>query len=87
MAYRVPLRLDDEVSATLSVSRRTERSLIFHCAFGLDSSAATAVEVWLTKVHVRFGPDGTEAVPLAGPLLAALDAAAAGEPGSFSIKV
>ncbi|TVT24149.1 acyl-CoA thioesterase [Amycolatopsis acidiphila] len=76
MTYHSPLRLDDEVNATLSLIRRTERSLTFHCGFGLGSGPATAVEVRLTKVHVRFGPDGAEAVPLAGPLLDALVAAA-----------
>lgn len=76
MSYRAPLRLDDQVSATLSLSRRTERSLTFHAAFALGPGSASVVEVWLTKAHVRFGPDGAEAVPLGGPLLAVIDAAA-----------
>lgn len=74
-AYHAPLRLDDQVSATLSLARRTKRSMTFRCAFALDVNASPAVEVWLTKVHVRFGPDGPESVPIDGPLLAALDAA------------
>jgi acyl-CoA thioesterase FadM len=76
MTYRGPLRLDDQVTATLSLARRTKSSMTFHFAFALDADSSPAVEVWLTKVHVHFGPGGLEAVPIAGPLLTALDAAA-----------
>lgn len=78
VAYRAPLRLDDQVTGTLSLVRRSEQSLTFHCTFALGPDASPAVEVWLTKVHVRVGPDGLHAVPIDGPLRDALDAAAGG---------
>lgn len=76
VAYRSPLRLDDRVFGTLSTGGVTNRSVTFHAQFATGLATAPAVEVWLTKVHVRFGVDrvdGAEAIPLDTSLLAALD--------------
>lgn len=72
VVYRAPLRLDDEVFATLWVDQVANSSLIFHSQFTTDPGAAPAVEMWLTKVHVRSDEDGLQAVPLDPSLLAVL---------------
>lgn len=86
ITYHAPLRLDDLVIGTLYLTRRTERSLTFHCTFALGADAS-AVDVWLTKVHVHVGQDGPRAVPIDGPLLAALKAAESGAQPTSLIDV
>ncbi|HET6735226.1 acyl-CoA thioesterase [Mycobacterium sp.] len=73
VAYRSPLRLDDQVFGTLLTGAITNRSVTFHAQFATGFEAPPAVEVWLTKVHVRFDVDGSEAIPLDASLLAAFD--------------
>jgi acyl-CoA thioester hydrolase len=73
-AYRSPLRLDDMVFATLWAAKVTNRAMTFHAEFATSSATAPAVEVWLTKAHVRFDADGPpQAIPLDASLLAAFN--------------
>ncbi|WP_319457042.1 MULTISPECIES: acyl-CoA thioesterase [unclassified Mycobacterium] len=73
VSYHSALRLDDRVFATLLTGAITNRSVTFHAQFATGFATAPAVEVWLTKVHVRFGADGSDAIPLDPSLLAAFD--------------
>lgn len=72
LSYRSPLRLDDEVDATLWLDRLSKRSLTFRSDFALVGAPEPAVQLRLTQVYARTSGDTLESVPLPDELAAHL---------------
>lgn len=70
--YVSPLRLDDQVNASLFVENHTERSVTFRSEFIRAGESTPSVEVRVTQVQAATDGGAMRAVPLMPKLLAAL---------------
>lgn len=78
LTYRGPLRLDDELDATLWLDRLSKRSLTFRSDFALVGAPEPAVQMRLTQVYARTSGETPESVPLPDELVAHLRGDGAG---------
>jgi len=80
LTYHSPLRLDDEVDATLWLDKLSTRSLTFRSDFALIGAPRPAVRMHLTQVYVRTSGAVPESLPLPEGLVARLQEHSAGSP-------
>lgn len=78
LTYHSPLRLDDELDATLWLDRLSTRSLTFRSDFALVGAPEPAVRMRLTQVYVRTSRAALESLPLPEGLVARLREDSAG---------
>lgn len=78
LTYHSPLRLDDELDATLWLDRLSTRSLTFRSDFALVGAPEPAVQMRLTQVYVRTSGAALESLPLPEGLVARLRTHSAG---------
>ncbi|MEU3617028.1 thioesterase family protein [Streptomyces sp. NPDC006872] len=72
LSYRSPLRLDDELDATLWLDKLSKRSLTFRSDFALVGAPEPAVQMRLTQVYARTSGETLESIPLPDELVAHL---------------
>ncbi|WP_405865724.1 MULTISPECIES: acyl-CoA thioesterase [unclassified Streptomyces] len=85
LTYHSPLRLDDELDATLWLDRLSTRSLTFRSDFALVGAPEPAVRMRLTQVYVRMSGAAPESLPLPDGLVARLQGASTGSPSTPDI--
>ncbi|MGW2052011.1 acyl-CoA thioesterase [Streptomyces sp. NPDC001858] len=78
LSYHSPLRLDDELDATLWLDRLSTRSLTFRSDFARVGAPKPAVHMRLTQVYVRTSGAAPESLPLPEGLVARLEEHSAG---------
>lgn len=70
--YHAPLRLDDEVEATLWLHHLGSRSLTFRGEFVRAADGVLAVVATITQVYVEVSPEGLRALAMPAGLAEAL---------------
>jgi acyl-CoA thioesterase FadM len=75
--YLRPMRLDDEVEATLWLGARSPRSYTLICRFAAGPGGPVGAQVSITMVWVEVGEDGAmHSAPVPPEMVAALEAGA-----------
>ncbi|WP_329537443.1 acyl-CoA thioesterase (plasmid) [Streptomyces sp. NBC_01450] len=88
LSYHSPLRLDDELDATLWLDTLSTRSLTFRSDFALIDAPEPAVRMHLTQVYVRTSGAAPESLPLPDGLVARLQGqGAAGSPNTPDVDL
>jgi len=72
LTYRGPLRLDDEVDASLWLEKHSARSFTLRSDFALVGAPEPAVRMRLTQVYARTSGKTLEVLPLPDELITRL---------------
>jgi acyl-CoA thioester hydrolase len=75
LTYRSPLRLDDEVDATLWLDKLSTRSYTLRSEFRLAGTQEPAVQMLITQVYAQVSGEALESRPLPDELAAHLTGA------------